>query len=274
MGNFWPFLYPNANLLTAYNEVMVTLSGYVLVFAVLALLWRIGRTTAYAAVIAVSMYLSLVGSGKVLPFMGVMPVAGGSIYFPFVLLALAFAHRQFGNVASLNIIYGGLLGLVFASLGYIHWYMFGVVDSDPDYAYETYMMLHEAGANARGAMLVMVALFLGGIAIIIIKQWLTPRLVHLWRFFIAVGFVILFTTPLFVFITVTKNPVYSNDFLGLLFNTYLIRYSVIWPVFLYLWACKCGCVPRQLMPFAAGSGPHPDDADFRSASYPTPVSRA
>ena len=132
---------------------MVTLSGYVLVFAVLALLWRIGRTTAYAAVIAVSMYLSLVGSGKVLPFMGVMPVAGGSIYFPFVLLALAFAHRQFGNVASLNIIYGGLLGLVFVSLGYIRWYMFGVVDSDPDYAYETYMMLHEAAANARDAML-------------------------------------------------------------------------------------------------------------------------
>lgn len=267
MGKFWPFLYPDADLMSAYNEVMVTLSGYVLVFAMLALLWRIGRTTAYAAVIAVSMYLSLVGSGKILPFLGVMPSAGGSIYFPFVLMAIAFAHRQFGNVATLNIIYGGLLGLVFVSLGYIRWYLFGIIDNAPDYAYEQYMMLQESGANARDAMLAMVALFLGGVAIIIVKQWLAALLVHPWRFFIAVGFVILFTTPLFVFITVTKNPVYANDFWGLLFNTYLVRYSVIWPAFLYLWACKCGCVPRQLMPFAVGSGPHPDDADFQSASY-------
>lgn len=267
MGNFWPFLYPNADLFAAGNAMLVTLSGYALVFAVLALLWRIGRTTAYAAVIAVAMYLSLVGSSKVLPFFGVMPTAGGSIYFPFVLMAIAFAHRQFGNVATLNIIYGGLLGLVFVSLGYIRWYLFGVIDTDPDSAYEQYMMLNESGSNARDAMLAMVALFLGGISIIVIKQWLSHLLMHPWRFFIAVGFVILFTTPLFVFITMTKNPVYMNDFWGLLFNTYVVRYSVIWPAFLYLWACKCGCVPRPLMPFAVGSGPHPDDADYSQASY-------
>lgn len=266
---FWPMFYESVSWSRVWDETAVTVSGYAIVFATLAALWHLKRETAYAAIVAISMYLSLVGSAKVLPFLGVMPAAGGSLYFPFVLMVIAFAHRQFGNVTTLNIIYGGLIGLLFASLGYLRWYLFGVLADNPDVAYEQAIASYEAGRNTRDAVLAMVALFLGGTAIIILKQWLAHILEHPFRFFIAVGFVILFTTPIFVGITVSKNPVWESDYWHLLFNTYFVRYSVIWPVFLYLWACKCKMIPAACMPFKQHV-PHPDDADFSQVSYRAP----
>jgi len=255
----------------AWDETAITVSGYAVMFAALALLRHWGRETAYTAVVTIAMYLSLVGSAKVLPFMGIMPTASGSLYFPFVLMAIAFAHRQFGNVTTLNIIYGSIIGLLFASVGYLRWYLFGVLADDPDVAvaYEQIVASYEAGRNTRDAMLAMVAVFLGGTAIIILKQWLARVLDHPYRFFIAVGFVILFTTPIFVGITVSKNPVWESDYWHLLFNTYVVRYSVIWPVFMYLWACKVDMIPASCVPFKRHV-PHPDDADFSQTSYQAP----
>lgn len=262
MFDFWPLFIPGASLWQAYDAILITISGYAIVYSALAMLWRIGKETAYAAVIAVSMFLSLAGAGKIIPFFGVMPVSDGSLFFPFILIAIAFAHRKFGNVSTLNIIYGALLGLLFISLGYARWFLFGVISDAPIDEYENYSAVKETADKMRDSMLAMISLFLGGTAIIIIKQWLAKSLVHPWRFFIAVGFVILFTTPIFVFITLTKNPVYSNDYWGMLFNAYLVRYSVLWPPFIYLLLCRHNCIPKAFMPFGPSEKPHPDDADF------------
>ncbi|MCA9325937.1 hypothetical protein KDA23_07840 [Candidatus Saccharibacteria bacterium] len=263
MSEFIPLLIPATSFDTVIDQAFVTLSGYAVVFFMLAVLWNIAKPSAYSAVVAVATFLSLAGSAKVLPMFGVMPVSGGSFYFPMTIMALALAHRQFGNVITLNIVYGGILGLLFISLGYARWFLYALTTADTISDYQEYMRIADAGRDARDAMLAMVSLFLGGFFVITIKQWLAATGVnHPWRFFLSVGFVILFTTPVFVIMTVQKNPVYDADYWGLLFNTYVARYSILWPVVAYMWLCGKTWMPGVCKIKSLALQPHVDDADF------------
>lgn len=250
---------------TFTDQAVVTLAGFALTYFVLALLTHLQQSAAYAAVICGATFLSHAGSSQVLPFFGMAPVAEGTFMFVLSITALAQAHRQFGNLRTWNIMLAGILGMLVVSFGYARWFLFALTDPTGIDYYMQANQMAEAGRNTRDAMLAMLSVFLGGFFVITIKRGLARVGVNYpWRFLLATGFVVLFTTPVFVAIAVQHNPVYEQDYLGLLFNSYVARYMVLWPIGLVLWACQKGWIPASCQVTSHGA-PHPDDADFQPA---------